>query len=202
MRSVSMVDFSRDRVMTSVQEKISPDDGSLQPAEPCVIVIFGAAGDLTKRLLIPALYNLASGKLLPQEFAVVGFARHEMSSEDFRSKLSQDIQEFATVEVKSEVWDWFQQRVYYVQGNFDDTDAYQKLKELLAKLDEEHGTHGNYLYYLATSDSFFSKIVQQLGDVGLMQEEDKHWRRAIIEKPFGHDLNSAREISTKVSVVC
>lgn len=187
--------------MTSVQEKISTDNESLQPAEPCVIVIFGAAGDLTKRLLIPALYNLANGKLLPQEFAVVGFARHEMSSEDFRSKLSQDIQEFATVEVKSEVWDWFAQRVYYVPGNFDDADAYQKLKELLAKLDQEHGTRGNYLYYLATSDSFFSKIIQQLGDVGLMQEDSEHWRRAIIEKPFGHDLNSARELNQSIGSV-
>jgi len=172
-----------------------------QPAEPCVMVIFGAAGDLTKRLLIPALYNLARNKFLPQEFAIVGFARSELSNEDFRAKLSQEIQEFATVEVEPELWDWIEQRLYYLRGNFDDKNAYQQLKDLLATVDQEHGTRGNYLYYLATADNFFSEIVRQLGDVGLAREDEGHWRRAIIEKPFGHDLDSARTLNKEIGSV-
>ncbi len=187
--------------MTTVQEKTVTDDQSVQPAEPCVMVIFGAAGDLTKRLLIPALYNLKRSKLLPQEFAIVGFARSEMSSDDFRSKMSQEIQEFATVEVEPEFWDWFEERLYYLPGNFDEKNDYQHLKDLLAKVDQERGTRGNYLYYLATADNFFSEIVQQLGEVGLVREDSEHWRRVIIEKPFGHDLDSARTLNKELSSV-
>ncbi len=187
--------------MTTVQEKTAIDDQSVQPAEPCVMVIFGAAGDLTKRLLIPALYNLKRSKLLPQEFAIVGFARSEMSSDDFRSKMSQEIQEFATVEVEPEFWDWFEERLYYLPGNFDEKNDYQQLKDLLATVDQERGTRGNYLYYLATADNFFSEIVQQLGEVGLVREDSEHWRRVIIEKPFGHDLDSARTLNKELAKV-
>ncbi len=186
--------------MTSVQDKTATDDQSVQPAEPCVIVIFGAAGDLTKRLLIPAFYNLGRSHLLPQEFAIVGFARHEMSSDDFRAKLSQDIQEFAKGPVDPALWDWFEERFYYLTGNFDDESAYQKLRDLLTTVDQERGTRGNYLYYLATADNFFSEIVQQLGKVGLVNESEG-WRRAIVEKPFGHDLESARALNQELGSV-
>ncbi len=187
--------------MTATQEKTITDEQQVKPSEPCVMVIFGAAGDLTKRLLIPSLLNLARSQLLPKEFAVVGFARAEMSTDDFRAKMSQDIQEFATGSVDADTWDWLVQRLYYVRGNFEEKSAYQQLRDQLAQIDTEHGTSGNYLYYLATASDFFSKIVQQLGDVGLAQEEQGHWRRIIIEKPFGHDLDSARTLNQNLASV-
>ncbi|BAY10540.1 glucose-6-phosphate dehydrogenase [Calothrix sp. NIES-2098] len=172
-----------------------------QPAPPCVMVIFGAAGDLTKRLLIPALYNLARAGLLPKEFAVVGVARAQMSNDEFRAKLSQDIQKFATVPVDAQLWEKFQQRLYYLAGEFEDTNTYSDLENLLAHVDQEAGTQGNYLYYLATSPNFFSNIIWQLGASGLSREEHGHWRRVIIEKPFGHDLDSARALNKNISSV-
>ncbi len=187
--------------MTAVQEKTVTDEQEIQPAEPCVMVIFGAAGDLTKRLLMPALYNLACRKLLPKEFAVVGFARSQMSNDDFRQKMSRDIQEFATDSVDAEIWDALVQRLYYQNGNFEDVGAYQQLQNLLKKVDSECGTRGNYLYYLATASDFFAEIVRQLGDIGLVREQEGHWRRVIIEKPFGHDLESARTLNQNLAAV-
>lgn len=170
-----------------------------QPGDPCVMVIFGASGDLTKRKLIPALYNLARGDLLSREFAVVGVARSGMAIEAFRQKLSQDIREFATAQVEAGLWEWFAQRLYYVAGDIGDGSTYQELRTLLEKVDKEHGTRGNYLYYLATSPNFFSGIVKQLGEAGLAREEDGRWRRVIIEKPFGRDLDSARTLNREIN---
>ena len=170
-----------------------------QPGDPCVMVIFGASGDLTKRKLIPALYNLAKGDLLSREFAVVGVARSGMTIEAFRQKLSQEIRDFATAQVEAGLWEWLVQRLYYVPGDVGDPRTYQELRTLLAKVDKEHGTRGNYLYYLATSPSFFCEIVRQLGEAGLAREEDGRWRRVIIEKPFGRDLDSARSLNREIS---
>jgi glucose-6-phosphate 1-dehydrogenase len=174
---------------------------STHSAGPCAIVIFGAAGDLTKRLLLPALYNLKRSNLLPQEFAIVGVAHTSMSQDDFRSKLSQEIQEFATVAVDEQLWQQFEQRLYYLPGEFQDAKTYQQLQDLLAQVDQECGTQGNYLFYLATSSNFFCDIVARLGAAGLTQEDNGHWRRVIIEKPFGHDLNSARTLNQNISRV-
>jgi glucose-6-phosphate 1-dehydrogenase len=186
--------------MIAAQEMTVTDEQPVQLADPCVMVIFGAAGDLTKRLLIPALYNLARSNLLPKEFAIVGFARAQMSSDDFRQKMSREIQEFATGSVDAELWDAFVQRLYYLSGNFEDAGSYQQLVDLLATVDQECGTRGNYLYYLATASDFFCEIVRQLGDIGLAREEG-HWRRAIIEKPFGHDEDSARALNQNIGSV-
>lgn len=162
------------------------------------MVIFGAAGDLTKRKLIPALYNLAKNNLLSRDFAVVGLARAPLSSEDFRKRLQTDMQNFATEPVKPDLWEWLERRLYYVTGNFDDPAAYQRLKEALAELDKNHGTHGNYFYYLATGPEYFSEIVRQLGAIGLCREADGQWRRVIIEKPFGFDLDTARALNLQI----
>lgn len=187
--------------MIAAQEMTVTDEQPVQLADPCVMVIFGAAGDLTKRLLIPALYNLARSKLLPKEFAIVGFAHTQMSTDDLRQKMSRDIQEFGTGEVDAQLWDWFVQRLYYLPGNFEDAGAYQKLVDLLTEVDQKYGTRGNYLYYLATASDFFCEIVRQLGDIGLAREESGHWRRLIIEKPFGHDLDSARALNQNIGSV-
>ena len=172
-----------------------------QPAGPCAMVIFGAAGDLTKRKLIPALYNLAKGGLLPQEFAIVGVARAPMTTEEFRQKMSRDIREFATEEVEPGLWEWFAERLHYLHGNFEDPNVYLELRKTLQVVDKEHGTRGNYFYYLATSPSYFSGVVRRLGDVGLLQEENGRWRRVIIEKPYGCDLESARALNREIGAV-
>jgi glucose-6-phosphate 1-dehydrogenase len=169
-----------------------------RPGDPCVMVIFGAAGDLTRRKLIPALYNLAKYQLLSRDFAVVGIARSGMTTEDFRKKISDEIKEFATSPLEPDLWEWFVRRLHYMQGNFDDKALYPKLKELLAKVDQDHSTHGNYFYYLATSANYFGPIIENLGENGLMAEDGQHWRRVIIEKPFGHDLESAKELNKQI----
>src|SRR5215467_10099295 len=170
-----------------------------EPSGPCLMVIFGAAGDLTKRKLIPSLYNLAKAQLLPKEFAVVGFARNEMTTEVFREKLNEEINQYTTERVDPALWDWLVNRLYYLSGTFSDEAAYQQLRALLAKVDQEHGTQGNYLYYLATSPTFFAEIIKQLGNAGLAREENGQWRRVIIEKPFGRDLDSARALNREIT---
>jgi glucose-6-phosphate 1-dehydrogenase len=170
-----------------------------QSAEPCLMVIFGAAGDLTKRLLIPALYNLAVGKLLPKEFAIVGFAHAQMSTDEFRTKLSQEIQD-AVKDIDRDVWQDLVSRIYCMAGDFDDANAYTQLRDRLKDLDRQYNTKSNVLFYLATASSFFSKIVQQLGAIGLTNQESG-WRRVAIEKPFGHDLESARALNHDLAQV-
>jgi glucose-6-phosphate 1-dehydrogenase len=166
---------------------------------PCILVIFGAAGDLTKRKLIPALYNLRKNNLLPDQFAVVGVARAEMNDEEFRRRLSDDLHEFATEKVDPAALEWLAQRLFYRSGDFDDDSTFAELKNTLTKLDEERRTGGNYCFYLATAPQYFAKVVEKLGAGGLTDEDEDHWRRVIIEKPFGTDLASARELNRVVS---
>ena len=174
--------------------------GAGRPGDPCIMVIFGASGDLTKRKLIPALYNLAKDNLLSKEFALVGVARNELTSEQFRDMIGKEIGEYATTKVDPDLWHWFARRIYYMAGDFDDASAYVKLSDLLAQIDKEHGTRGNYFYYLATAPSFFSPIVKQLGAAGMVSEE-KGWRRVIIEKPFGRSYDSAVALNKEIRQV-
>src|SRR5205085_10116507 len=169
-----------------------------KPADPCVMVIFGATGDLTKRKLFPALYNLAKANLLSREFAIVCTGRTAMTTDAFREQISQDMKTFATGSVEADTWDWFAQRIYYVGGDVQSPDLYQKLKETLLQADRDHGTKGNYFYYLAIAPQFFGEAIRQLSGAGLTQEENGQWRRVIIEKPFGHDLESARALNAEI----
>ncbi|MBZ5704128.1 MAG: glucose-6-phosphate dehydrogenase, partial [Acidobacteriia bacterium] len=169
-----------------------------RPGDPCVMVIFGAAGDLTRRKLFPALYNLARHQLLPREFAVVGLARNPMSTDEFRQKVAQDMKEFATGDVDPSLSDWFVRHTHYLTGDFGDPQVYSQLKDLLQQVDKDHSTHGNYFYYLATAPDFFGSIVEQLAAAGLMEENKEQWRRAIIEKPFGRDLESAKALNQQL----
>ena len=166
-----------------------------KPGDPCVMVIFGAAGDLTQRKLFPALYNLARANLLSREFAVVGVSHRGMSDDEFRSKVGEDLKTFATGELDSDLTEWFLRRLYYLTGDFTDKNVYARLSELLGRVDKDHSTHGNYFYYLATSPDFFGPIVVNLAEQGLMTETPQHWRRVIIEKPFGRDIDSARALN-------
>ena len=177
-----------------------PDEQG-QQASPCVMVIFGAGGDLTKRKLIPALCNLAKDRLLSPHFAVIGFSSHSMTTEAFRAQLSKDIKEFATEPVNAELWDWFLERIYYVQGDFQDSAAYERLRDQIAAVEKAHSTQGNRFYYLAVSPKFFAPVAKQLGQAGLTQESDGKWARVIVEKPFGRDLDSAKELNRELKQI-
>ena len=169
-----------------------------RPADPCVMVIFGAGGDLTGRKLIPALYNLAKAELLSREFAIVGTSHRKMSNEDFRQMVAEDIKHYAGGDVNQDIVEWFVKRLYYVSGEFNDKNVYAQLKDFLKKVDQDHTTHGNFFFYLATAPNYFGPIVEQLAAVGLMEEDNQHWRRVIIEKPFGHDLESAKTLNVQL----
>jgi glucose-6-phosphate 1-dehydrogenase len=172
--------------------------------EPCVIVIFGASGDLTERKLVPALYYLARQRRLPANFAVVGAARTKLSDEEFREKMRGAIREHLKVgDDEDDALKSFLEGFFYDADDFSNADAYQRLREILGKIDRERGTAGNRLYYLSTPPSFFPVIVKHLGDAGLARPEDssKSWTRIVIEKPFGRDLESARELNRAVTGV-
>lgn len=171
------------------------------PAPPCVMMIFGATGDLTKRKLIPALYNLVKSRLLPDQFAIVGTSRTEMTSEAWRDQLSQEIRTYATSEVEDGIWEWFLKRIYYVGGDLNDVQTYRKIGDQLAAVDAEHGTRGNYFFYLATAPSFFGPVIEHLGGIELTKEVNGQFRRVIIEKPFGTDLESARALNATIRTV-
>jgi glucose-6-phosphate 1-dehydrogenase len=162
------------------------------------MVIFGFSGDLTKRKLIPALYNLGRQQLLSREFAIIGLGRTPMSDEDARKKMTEEFKQFASGPIDQDLWDWLVRRIYYLSGDFDNADTYKRLGECLAKADKEHGCKGNYFFYLATAPNFFGDIVERLAGVGMMTEENGQWRRVIIEKPFGHDLETAKALNKQL----
>jgi len=162
-----------------------------RPADPCAFVIFGAAGDLTKRLLLPALYNLAAGKLLPEGFALVGVARAPWSGDEFRDRMRAALKEFATDGVDQKTVEALLRHCVYVRGDLDEAATYEALKRQLADLGRSAGTHGNGLFYLATPPELFAPVARHLGEAGLAKEDSGEWRRLIIEKPFGFDLKSA-----------
>ncbi|HLJ85243.1 MAG TPA: glucose-6-phosphate dehydrogenase [Candidatus Angelobacter sp.] len=165
------------------------------------MVIFGATGDLTARKLFPALYNLAKSNMLSEEFAIVGVGRNELSTEQFRQSMDQQLQTFATDKIVPELKDRLLSCMYYASGDFRDPQLYPRVAQILAEADKAHGTKGNYFFYLATSPSFFNDIVQQLGAAGLATEKDGHWRRVVFEKPFGNDLQSAKDLNLQVKKV-
>jgi glucose-6-phosphate 1-dehydrogenase len=167
-------------------------------AGPCVMVLFGASGDLTMRKLAPALYNLVKAKLLPKDFALVGLSHDELTPEQFEDQLTRF---FPAAEHGTEAWEWFTQRLYYQRGDFADPATYASLGARLSDVDRERHTEGNYLFYLATAPKFFAQIVQQLGRAGLTKEENGQWRRVVIEKPFGHDLESAKALNRDIKAV-
>ena len=171
------------------------------PPGPCVMVIFGASGDLTKRKLIPALCNLAGAGYLPESFAVIGFANDPFDTESFRRKLSDELPQFATSPVDPKLWSDLLQRIHYVRGDFQDAASYQRLAAQLEQVDRDRNTGGNRLFYLAVSPLFFADIVSRLNAEGLVSNEPPKWRRVVIEKPFGRDLESARQLNGELKKV-
>jgi glucose-6-phosphate 1-dehydrogenase len=173
-----------------------PLTGHERSGDPCVIVIFGASGDLTKRKLLPALYNLKVLKLLPANFAVVGCAVTEGNDDSLREQFGKDIHEFATQAVDEAEWDDFSKRCYYTSGDFNNPDTFQHLSTKINLARKQWKVPGeNVLFYLAITPTLFATVVKRLGDAGLTSEPAGSWRRVIIEKPFGRDLESARELN-------
>jgi glucose-6-phosphate 1-dehydrogenase len=164
------------------------------------MVIFGATGDLTKRKLIPALCNLAADNLLPKQFAIIAFAGNDYTTETFRKTLSEEIPKYSN-RIDPAIWSWFAERIYYVKGDFQDAEAYKRLAQQITEVDKQHNAGGNKFFYLAVAPRFFATIVKQLGQVGLTKEDEGHWARVIIEKPFGHDLQSARQLNEELKQV-
>ena len=165
------------------------------PAGPCAMVIFGGAGDLTKRKLLPALYNLARDGLLPDDFAVVAISRRPFADDDFRRKIGEDLKALLPEPPDPAIWKHLEPRLFYVAGDLNNPSTYRALRDRLDTCDRELGTAGNYLFYLATAPEHFTEAVTQLGAADLTHETAGRWRRVVIEKPFGHDLESARRLN-------
>src|SRR5260370_14721732 len=166
--------------------------------QPCSVVIFGATGDLTHRKLVPALYNLAADGELPPAVAVVGFARREKSDDEFRHEMEESTRKFSRQSVRDEIWKTFAQSIFYHQSDFGDESGYKTLATKLDKIDKERGTRGNRLFYFAVAPDQFEPILKHLKAAGLNQAREGSWARVIVEKPFGTDLDSARELNRVV----
>jgi glucose-6-phosphate 1-dehydrogenase len=177
-------------------------------AGPCVLVIFGVTGDLARKKLMPAIYDLANRGLLPPGFSLVGFARRNWADEDFAQVTYQAVKEHARTPFRDEVWQQLSEGVRFVPGEFSDDDAFQRLAQTVADLDAQRGTGGNYAFYLSIPPKFFSDVIAQLKRSGLSSPGDgpfpsgrRPWRRVVIEKPFGHDLQSAQDLNAIVASV-
>ena len=169
-------------------------------ADPCVIIIFGASGDLTRRKLIPAILNLQNGGFLPRNLAVVGVARTQMSNAEFRDEVKPEDKVLSTEPMRA-AGGALSERIFYFPADATKAESFNGLADFLKKTDAQVGTPGNYLFYLSVSPTVFAPIVQNLGKSGLAREEGGRWRRVIIEKPFGHDLPSALELNRTIRSV-
>jgi glucose-6-phosphate 1-dehydrogenase len=175
-------------------------------AGPCVLVLFGVTGDLSRKKLMPAVYDLANRGLLPPGFSLVGFARRDWENEDFAQVTHDAVKEHARTPFNDTVWQQLSEGIRFVPGDFADDAAFDRLAETVTELDAERGTGGNYAFYLSVPPKFFPTVVAQLKRAGLADPPEgpdghKPWRRVVIEKPFGHDLASARELNEIVNSV-
>ena len=178
----------------------------LKPADPCAMALFGATGDLAKRLVIPALYNLERTGTLPDAFAVIGIARGEEDVDGWRKLLRESLDDlvksksgtFNADSIDEAAWKKFSGRLAFVQGDLTKPELYEDVGKALEEVAAKHETKGNALFYLAVSDRLFAPVVDQLGAAGLVEEKDGAWRRVVIEKPFGHDLDSARALNVQI----
>lgn len=206
-----MLDKPPTRMPKAAQLIECPARQQAKPADPCTMVIFGASGDLTKRLVVPALYNLARTKVLPEQFALIGVALSEWTTESWRDHLYDMLKsfvgnadsEFDVDHIDEAVWKQLTKKMTYVQGDLTKPELYGKLRGVLDKAEKAHGTQGNAIFYLAVADHLFGAVVEQLGKAKLIdQNEDeskrRFWRRVVVEKPFGHSLDSARQLNASI----
>jgi glucose-6-phosphate 1-dehydrogenase len=175
-------------------------------AGPCVLIMFGVTGDLARKKLLPAIYDLANRGLLPPGFSLVGFARRDWENEDFAQLTYEAVKQHARTPFRDSVWQQVSEGVRFVPGEFTDDEAFDRLAETVKQLDAERGTGGNYAFYLSIPPKTFPDVIQQLKRSGLSDPGDgsegvQPWRRVVIEKPFGHDLASARELNAMLDAV-
>ncbi|MDQ1538020.1 MAG: glucose-6-phosphate 1-dehydrogenase [Actinomycetota bacterium] len=170
-------------------------------AGPCGLVLFGVTGDLARKKIMPAIYDLANRGLLPPGFSLVGFARRDWADEDFAKIVHDAVRTHARTPFREEVWRNLAEGLRFVSGTFDDPKAFDLLRETVEALDKEHGTGGNHAFYLAVPPASFATVCRQLDRSGLSHASEGSWRRVVIEKPFGHDLQSARELNSIVEEV-
>ncbi|GLW65049.1 glucose-6-phosphate 1-dehydrogenase [Actinomadura rubrobrunea] len=166
-------------------------------AGPCVLVLFGVTGDLSRKKLLPAIYDLANRGLLPPGFSLVGFARRDWEHEDFRQIAYESVKKYARTPFREDVWRHLSEGMHFVPGEFSDPGAFEALAMAVKELDQTRGTGGNYAFYLSIPPKFFPQVVEQLQRAGLA-DRSQGWRRVVIEKPFGHDLASAIELNDTV----
>lgn len=167
-------------------------------AGPCALVLFGVTGDLARKKLLPAIYDLASHAALPPGFGLIGFGRRPWSREEFAEHIKQSVVDHARSDFRDEVWNQLASGIDFVQGTFDEPEAYERLKNCLDRFDAEHGTLNNHAFYLSIPPKNFEQVIGQLDHYGLT-DQSRGWKRAIIEKPFGHDLESAKALNDVVS---
>lgn len=188
-----MVTLAENPLRVGLNQERTPD--------PCIVVQFGASGDLAARKLLPAYYRLFGQRRLPPEFTLVGVARRDWTHEVYREKMRAAVQEFAPQDLGPEaLWQDFASRLFYCRLDIGDAESYLRLKQLLSQLDEERGTRGNRVFYLAVAPDFYAQAIQQLGAAGMVADPTK--TRVVIEKPFGHDLTSAQELNRLVQRIC
>jgi glucose-6-phosphate 1-dehydrogenase len=204
MRELRLAHAARRKALPRQLENVLREGLRLERVpDPSILVLFGATGDLAHRKVMPALYQLWRTNLLPHEFVVLAIGRRPYDNDTFRDEIRGALEKYSRVLPLDEpAWRSFSERVEYEQLNFDEPAAFDRLAKHLDTLDEERGTRGNRLFYLATQPSQFSEIIAQLGRVGLDHElHDGGWRRVVIEKPFGHDLASAQKLNREVGKV-
>ena len=170
-------------------------------AGPSGLVIFGVTGDLSRKKLMPAVYDLANRGLLPPGFALVGFARRDWEDQDFAKVVYDAVKQYARTPFDEDVWTQLAQGIRFVQGEFDDAEAFGRLKETIEELDRDRGTMGNHAFYLSIPPKSFPEVTERLRDSGLAEQKNGEWRRVVIEKPFGSDLKTARELNSVVESV-
>jgi glucose-6-phosphate 1-dehydrogenase len=170
-------------------------------AGPCGMVLFGVTGDLSRKKVMPAIYDLANRGLLPPGFSLVGFARRDWADEDFAQVVHDSVKEHARTEFREEVWKQLAAGFRFIPGDFDDDSAFDHLRRTIEELDEVRGTGGNHAFYLAIPPGFFGAVVGQLKEHGLAEPAEGSWRRVVVEKPFGHDESSARELNATLASV-
>jgi glucose-6-phosphate 1-dehydrogenase len=207
-----MLDKVPTRMPKTAQLIECPARRQAKPADPCTMVIFGASGDLTKRLVVPALYNLARTKVLPEQFALIGVALSERTTESWRDHLYDMLKsfvgnaaaEFDVDHIDEAVWKRLAEKMTYVHGDLTKPELYERLRGVLDKAEKTHGTQGNVIFYLAVADAFFGTVVDRLGKAKLTEQindqngKPRFWRRVVVEKPFGHSLNSARALNASI----
>ncbi len=170
-------------------------------AGPSSLIIFGVTGDLSRKKLMPAVYDLANRGLLPPGFALIGFARRDWEDQDFEQVVYEAVTQYSRTKFDEDVWRQLAQGIRFVQGTFDDDEAFQTLKDITEELDRERGTMGNHAFYLSIPPKSFPLVTEQLRRSGLADQKEGHWRRVVIEKPFGSDLKTARELNAVVESV-